>query len=283
MTQSTLFDPTQCDLGEGPLWHPLRRQLYWFDINRHRMHSRPDGQTKTWQFDEYVSAAGWVDERRMIIASETGLSVFDLETGTPEPLCAIEADNPTTRSNDCRVDPQGGFWVGTMGKAAQPQVGAIWRYYKGELRRLYADISIANAICFAPSGDLAYFTDTPTGKVWRLALDKEGWPKGDPEVFLDLTADIYRPDGAVVDTAGDLWIAQYGCGKVIRFGADGREKQTFRLPCISPTCPAFGGDDLSNLYVTTARQNLTDPSPQDGQTFCLAVDAAGQLEHRVIL
>jgi sugar lactone lactonase YvrE len=278
-----LFDATQCDLGEGPLWHPLRAQLFWFDINGHRLHTRQQGHTETWQFDEYVSAAGWVDEDRLVIASETGLSLFDLATGDQERLCDVEKDNPTTRSNDGRADPQGGFWIGTMGKAKQPKAGAIWRYYRGELRLLFPDITISNAICFAPSGDLAYFTDTPTGKVWRQPLDSAGWPEGDPEPFLDLPAETYRPDGAVVDAEGDLWIAQYGHGQVVRFDAAGEQKDSFAVPGRCSTCPAFGGEDLTTLYVTTARQNLTDPSPEDGQTFALTVGVRGQAEHQVVL
>jgi len=283
MTRVAVYDPTPCDLGEGPLWHPLRQQLFWFDINAHRLHTRQDAETRTWQFDEYVSAAGWVDETRIVIASETGLSLFDIETGAQDRLCRIEADTPETRSNDCRADPQGGFWFGTMSKTKTPGAGAIWRYYRGEVRQLYPGISISNAICFAPSGDLAYFADTPTGKVWSQRLGGDGWPKGDPEVLLDLPSGCYRPDGAVSDAGGDLWIAQYGHGSVVRFGPDGTEKETITVPGSNTTCPAFGGRDLCTLFVTTARQSMADPAAEDGQTYHLTVDATGQAEHRVIL
>lgn len=265
------------------MWHPLRQQFFWFDINAHRLHTRQDGETRTWQFDEYVSAAGWVDKDRLVIASETGLTLFDIDTGGQAPLCKIEADNPATRSNDCRADPQGGFWFGTMGKNKEAKAGAIWRYYRGEVRQLYQDLTISNAICFAPSGNLAYFTDTPTGKVWRQPLDRNGWPEHDPELFLDLPSDTYRPDGAVCDAQGDVWIAQYGHGAVVRFGPNGTQKETISVPGKCATCPAFGGADLSTLYITTARQNLAEPAPEDGQTFCVSVDTRGQQEHQVIL
>ena len=113
-----VHDSTICALGEGPLWHPLREQLYWFDIIRYRLHTREGDRTKTWQFDEHVSAAGWVDEERFLIASETKLFLFNVETGQSEDVFPLEADNRATRSNDGRADPFGGFWIGTMGKAA---------------------------------------------------------------------------------------------------------------------------------------------------------------------
>ena len=93
-----------------------------------------------------------------------------------------------------------------MGKKAEPGAGAIYRYYQGELRQLYKGITISNAICFAPDGKTAHFTDTVTHRVMRVALDATGWPKGEPELFLDLTPETSGPDGAVVDAQGLFWL-----------------------------------------------------------------------------
>ncbi len=60
---ATLFDDRQCALGEGPLWHPERKQLYWFDILGNRLLTVEDGEQRHWQFDEHVSAAGWTGPR----------------------------------------------------------------------------------------------------------------------------------------------------------------------------------------------------------------------------
>ena len=136
---SHVHDETPCALGEGPLWHPERGQLFWFDIVGKRLHTREEGNTRTWQFEDHVSAAGWVSRNELLIASERELFLFDAETAEARHVCALEADNPVTRSNDGRADPWGGFWIGTMGKNAEPKAGAIYRCYRGELRRLHAD------------------------------------------------------------------------------------------------------------------------------------------------
>ena len=141
---------------------------------------------REWRFPEIVSAAGWVSDDVLLIAGERDLFLFDLETEEVEPLCLLEADNPKNRPNDGRADPQGGFWIGTMGKKHEAGAGAFYRYYRGELRKLYAGITIPNSTCFAPDGKSACFADTVTGKVMRVALDADGWPKGTPEVYLDL-------------------------------------------------------------------------------------------------
>ena len=184
----SIFDNTQCLLGEGPLWHPEREQFFWFDIKNKSLHSNLDGKTTTQSFDEFVSAAGWVDRDTLLMASETGLYRYDIGSGERSLVAPLEADNPTTRSNDGRADPFGGFWIGTMGKEGQDNAGAIYRFYRGELRTLYPDISISNSICFSPDRKFAYFTDTRVGKIMRQPLDPDhGWPQGEPTVLIDLT------------------------------------------------------------------------------------------------
>lgn len=273
-----IYDDIACTLGEGPLWHPEREQLLWFDILSKRLHIKDHH----WQFSRYVSAAGWVDDTRLLIADTIGLHLFDLTSGTADQVADIEIDNPTTRSNDGRADPYGGFWIGTMGIEAEEKAGAIYRFYKGEVRRLYDGISISNAISFTPDGGHAYFADTPTKKIMRQRLsDKDGWPEGDPEVFLDFGSVDWGPDGAVVDSAGNLWNAQWGGGRVACFGPDGDLTQTIAFPGAQTTCPAFGGPDFKTLFCTSAATGLDGES--DGMTFAASVDAVGQAEHRVLL
>ena len=279
-----IYDARPCQLGEGPLWHPLRQQLFWFDITGKRLLTRTDAGPVDWTFDEMTSAAGWISHQELLIASETGLYRFNLETGTKTLVTSLEADNPDTRSNDGRADPQGGFWIGTMGKSAEPGAGAIYRYYRGELRRLYPDITIPNAISFAPDGKTACFTDTIKGIVWRVALDAQGWPKGDPETYLDLTAQGLDPDGAVIDASGTMWLAQWGASRVAAYAPDGTFLRAVSFDAPHTTCPAFGGD---TLYCTTALQGMDAAAkaahPQAGQTFMARGIAIGQLEHQVIL
>ncbi|MDK3073520.1 SMP-30/gluconolactonase/LRE family protein [Sedimentitalea sp. JM2-8] len=279
---AVLFDARACALGEGPLWHPERGQLFWFDILGRRLLTRTARGPAQWTFDEMVSAAGWIDRDSLLIASETRLFRFDLVSGAATTVCDLEADRPETRSNDGRADPRGGFWIGTMGKAAERGAGAIYRYYRGELRRLFAGLTIPNAICFSPDGRCAYFCDTPTRRIRRQALDASGWPKGDPSDLVTITGDGVFPDGAVVDAEGCLWNAQWGGARVVRYDASGREIARVAVPARQSSCPAFGGANLDELFVTSAATGLAGPA--EGQTFRLSVaPVAGQAEHRVMV
>ncbi|ASP36884.1 SMP-30/gluconolactonase/LRE family protein [Labrenzia sp. VG12] len=276
-----VFDDRRCTLGEGPLWHPERQQMFWFDILNRQLLSREGDTPLVWQFDEYVSAAGWVNRSELMIASQSKLFLFNLDTGASEKLCDLEADNPVTRSNDGRADPKGGFWIGTMGINAEKGAGAIYRFQHGQLHKLFGDITISNAICFAPDGETAYFADTETQVIQKVALDDAGWPTGSPEPFVDLSAENLNPDGAVVDADGCLWNAQWGASRVARYTPDGRFVDAVSLPGKQATCPAFGGSDLTSLFSTTAADGLS--GEEEGRTYVAEVGAKGQNEHRVAL
>lgn len=280
----TVYDPHPCRLGEGPLWLPDWQMLVWFDILNKQMLARRDGKTQTLQFGRHHSAAARVNADTLILASEDALWRFRLVTQTRTHLCPLEADNPATRSNDGRADPWGGFWIGTMGFNLERGAGAIYRYFKGELRQLVPDITISNAICFAPDRSCAYYTDTPTQRIMRVPLDADtGWPEGDATVFADLRTANLNPDGAVTDATGALWVACWDAGCVIQLNAQGAEIQRLNLPATQPTCPAFGGPDLRDLYVTSAHDGLTKPDASQGATFCLPNVAQGLSEPQVIL
>jgi len=284
-----IFDARPCALGEGPLWHPERRQLFWFDILHARLLTTGPGGMEEWRFPEMVSAAGWVGRDEMVIAGEGGLWLFNLATGQRDRLATVKAGQPATRSNDGRADRQGGFWWGMMGKRGgdDPGNGAIWRFWRGEVRCLFPGLTIPNSICFTPDGRHAHFSDTLTHRVMKVALDDQGWPVGDPQVFLDLSAEGLLPDGAVVDAAGVLWLAQWGAGRVAAYGTDGQFLRAVAVGAPHSSCPAFGGADLRTVHVTTAQEGMSVEAlaacPDAGKVFAIEGVAQGLPEPRVQL
>ena len=269
-----IFDERVCALGEGPLWHPLRRELFWFDILGKALHSH----TKTWQFNEQVSAAGWMSEKQLLIASETALFTFDLQTGVRTTVAELEVHLSDNRSNDGRADPWGGFWIGTMGKEAQPKAGSIYRLFEGKLNRLFADITISNAICFAPDKSCAYFTDTTTKQIMRVQLDDAGWPNGMPTVHLDMTTQGLNPDGAVTDAKGNLWVAQWGASRVAVYDPAGNFIEAHEFSASQISCPALSNQ---GLFATSAAVGVTEID--GGKTFFKRLPIFCQSEFKVKL
>jgi len=283
-----VFDATPCELGEGLLWHPLRQELFWFDIMGGTLYWRHDKEIHNWKFPHTVSAAGWIDEDTLLVAGQTSLLRFEISTGKTEEILQREPEDLPIRFNDGRADPWGGFWIGTMGFNGEKNAGTIYRYYRGELRKLYQPISISNAMCFSPDRRFGYYADTPRQIIWRQALDeKHGWPVGDPEAYLNFTGSDIFPDGAICDFDGFIWNAQWGLGRLVRYSPQAQAVQMLELPTAHITCPALGGSDMRDLFATSAIQGLNDQQlieqPLAGQTFISRAEIAGQREHQVIL
>lgn len=282
------FGP-RCTLGEGPLWHPQRERLFWFDIPAGHLHECDAlGQLQaTRKFREPASAAGWLDLDTLLVATASGLHRLDLASGARQQVIAIEADNPATRTNDGRIGPDGSFWFGTMARQETPEDGTYYRYHQGQLDQLIQPISVPNATCFSPDGKSAYLADTPQMVIWRWPLDGAGNPIGDRQVHIDLRGQQIFPDGAVCDVEGYLWNARWGSSQIARHAPDGSLDRVIDLPVSQPTCPAFGGQGLKTLYITSASKGLSEDELERqedaGKTFMIEVEVPGFPEQRAVV
>lgn len=272
-----------CKLGEGPVYDPHTDTVWWFDILQSKLceYQFQSGVSRQHDLPFAASALARVDEYRQLLFTERGLYLRDVATGDLSLHCEVEADNRLTRSNDARVHPSGAFWLGTMGWQAEQGAGAIYWYFKGELRKLYGNITISNAICFSPDGTVGYFADTALRQVMRVPLDPEnGLPVGEPELFLnDFPAG--NPDGAVVDADGNFWVALWGGSQIAGYAPDGSFLRSIALPVSQPSCPAFIGKTASQMLVTSAWVGLDDTARQQkpaGAIFIMDLPFKGRFE-----
>ena len=282
--QAELFVDSRCELGEGPFWHPLLGRLFWFDIlNQTLLSADSNGHiVDRITFKDTVSAGAVIDKDSLAIVQSGALLRYDFAADTTSVIAEIEDDVPTNRTNDSRVDRTGGFWIGTMGRKAEPGVGGVYQYRAGQTTKVIENIRIPNSICFSPDGRTAYFTDA--GKmIVRCTLDPAtGLPVGPWEDFFTVEGPG-GADGSVVDSEGYLWNARWGGGKVIRISPDGKLDKVVEVPGVSQvSCPAFGGNDLKTLYITTAREHMTpeqlEREPHAGSVFAVELDVPGIAE-----
>lgn len=279
-----------CRLGEGPSYDAAGGRLFWLDIVNAKLleMSWPDGETLIHDLPEMASAIAVVDEGRQLLLTETGLWIrHERDGGRLEKHCGIEEDNPATRSNDARVHPSGAFWLGTMGKKAEPEAGAIYWHFGGEVKTLYPRITIPNSICFSPDGATAYFTDTSQGLLLAVDCDPHsGLPSGEPRVFVDRRGMPGGIDGSVTDEEGDLWNVRWGAGAVDRYAPDGSLRTTIPVPARQVTCPVFVGPQADRLAVTSAWDGMDEASrrddPQAGRTFLIDLPVKGRFEPRAV-
>ena len=279
----SIWSPEQLSLGEGPLTHHLRNSLIWCDINERVIYEKPfvGDAVPVHHLPVVPSAAGILDERRILVATEVDFRELDLESGAVE--VQIEFPMGTDlRSNDGRVHPCGAFWIGTMPKDGRSKPGAIWRLFRGSLTLMIDSVMIPNSICFAADGSKAYYTDTPSRAIWQVPTDPAtGEVTGEREVFVSLSdEDAGGPDGSVLDGDGNLWNARWGGAAVDVYDSGGTRIHSFKVPVRQPTCPAFVGANLDQIVVTSARTGLSpnDRNEADGAVLQIHTPVRGRAE-----
>ncbi|MGY3394715.1 sugar lactone lactonase YvrE [Bradyrhizobium diazoefficiens] len=286
---TSVLSAEQCHLGEGPTYDMTTDTAWWFDIREGRLFEAHlgSGSIRLHALGRMASALGRIDADRQLIVAEDGLYIRSLADGAMTLFCPLDADNPTTRSNDCRVHQSGTFWIGTMGKKAEPRAGAIYALHRGKISTLFPGISIPNSICFSPDGATGYFTDTPRAVLYAVPLNPAtGLPRGEPEVLLRHTG-IGGLDGSVCDADGQIWNACWGASRIDVYSPQGERLRSLSVPAKQASCPAFVGPDLSRLLVTSAWQDMDAAAraadPQAGCTFLLEASARGRAEPDVKL
>jgi L-arabinonolactonase len=269
-------------LGEGIVWSPRHRQVQWTDIHGKVFWTfDPETQaTRSIALPERLACFAPLDGARILAGFASGLAYFDLVSGDRDAIAAIEADQPTSRLNDGKLDRQGRLVFGTMDESepAKP-IGRVWSFDGAPPRILFEGVRISNSIAFSPDGRCMYFADTPQRVIWRYDYDIENGSLGNRRVFVEVASDHGFPDGSTVDEEGCLWNAEWGGGRVTRYTPSGRVDRTIALPCSQITCCAFGGQDLTTLYVTSARGGLDEKrlagEPEAGAIFAIDVGVAG--------
>jgi len=286
---TTTLSAERCHLGEGPTYDAATDTAWWFDILECKLFEAhlASRSVKVHALGRMASALARIDRERQLIVAEDGLHVRNIADGRMSLFAALESDNHMTRSNDVRVHPPGTLWFGTMGRQAEPRAGAIYALYRGRISRLYPNITIPNAICFAPNGEVGYFADTATNILYRVSLDAmTGLPVGEAVPFVRHQG-VGGIDGAVVDADGLIWNARWGGGCVDVHDASGRRLRSLRVPARQSSCPAFVGHDFSRLLVTTAWEGMDEAAraadPEHGRTFILDAASRGRAEPHVKL
>ena len=175
-------------------------------------------------------------------------------------------ERPGNRFNDGKVDARGRFWAGTMDDAEDGAYGTLYRLDgNGILRRIRTGMRVPNGPCFLADGTVLV-TDSPHRRITALLLNEQGEPTAERE-FAHFTQEQGFPDGMTVDADDHVWVAFWDGWCVRRLSPSGQIVAEIALPVQRPTCPAFGGADLQQLYITSARTGI---APEDLATQPLA-------------
>jgi sugar lactone lactonase YvrE len=244
-------------LGESPVWDCARQCLYWVDGVSRRVHGYEpaSGASRDWTVPSTIGSVALGQGETLIVALVDGIYCLDLVSGAVTPLFQPVPADPRIRFNDGKVDRCGRFLCGSMGIHADP-LGQLFRIdAAGNSAVLARGIRISNTLCFSPDGGTMYFSDSLDRAIRAYQYGPGDETPGEPRILVDTAPYNSGPDGATVDAAGCLWVALVQVGKIARFTPDGELDRLIDAPTDLPSCVAFGGPDLSTLYVTSIKDS----------------------------
>jgi sugar lactone lactonase YvrE len=250
----------QATVGEGPAWDRHAQRLVWVDIIGCQVHlyDPVTGTDRSIDLDQHVGAAVPRAAGGLMLALRSGFGILDLESETVEMVADTESDVAENRMNDGKCDRTGRFWAGTMNYSETGNAGSLYRVdHDHSVVRVLSRVGLSNGLGWSPDDRLMYYIDSLASTVSVYDFDAESGAIASGRPLIRVPAEQGVPDGMTVDDEGCLWVAFWGGRAVRRYSADGSLLQEVALPVHQVTSCAFGGDDLGDLYITSATRGLS--------------------------
>ena len=263
--------------AEGPVWSPSWGGLRWVDMLAGDVLAlHEDGGIDRRDVGEVAACLRPRRGGGAVIAVERGFALEEPD-GSLRRLEPLWSD-PGVRMNEGGCDPDGRFYCGSMAYDKRPGAGSVYRLDPdGSVRVEWADVTISNGLEWSPDGSIAYYIDTPTGRVDVLDYDTDRGLTGRRPFVTPDPGQPGHPDGLTVDADGGVWVALYGGGAVHRYTPDGRLDEVVEVPTPRVTACTLGGAALARLFITTSAEEVDrEADPLAGCLFAVDVGVRGR-------
>ena len=254
--QPEIILDAQAELGEGPAWEATTETLYWVDILGKRVHYHHKGENGYIQLDDMPGCLAPTKNGTLLVAARA--SILDLDSATAtQTVIATVSEHSNNRFNDGKCDPSGRFLAGSMNMDESTPSGALYSFDGQAVTQLLSGITISNGLAWSPDHKTFYYIDTPTREVKAFDYDLSTGQIANPRVAITVPETFGWPDGMTSDAEGNLWIAMWAGAQVTRWNPHtGQLLEQIPLPAKNVTCCAFGGPEMDELYITSARKGL---------------------------
>jgi sugar lactone lactonase YvrE len=244
--------------GEGPVWDPDTLTLFWTDCVGLKFYSyhEPSGEHRLLKQDLEIN--GYVLNRSggFVIANNSGIWLWDGAEGLK--LIADHADEAKCQMNDAIADSEGRFFAGSWfyNSNAKYELGKLIRVdTDGSAHVVDEGIHLANGLAFSPDERTLYFTDSAARRIYAYDYDRKTGAVHNRRVLVQVPPEEGVPDGLTVDAEGFLWSAQWYGSCVVRYDPEGEEERRIKTPAKQTSSLAFGGKDLSDIFITSASKS----------------------------
>ena len=270
--------------GEGPVWDSSRGILVWLDITGKLIHEYEPtaGTDVTFPVPLRVGAVALRERGGLVLAMEDGFWLCGPGVSDLNRLAPVEQDKPENCMNDGKVDSRGRFWAGTMAYDERPNHAALYRLQAdGRVETMLSPVSLSNGIDWSPDEKVMYYADSLANALDVFDYEAESGRIFNRRTLVEVPPSVGLPDGLCVDDEGYVWLAIWGSSEVRRYSPAGDVDSVLRLPVTQVTSVAFGGQDLGDLYITSAAMDLSDEQlgsqPHAGALFRCRPGAKGRL------
>jgi sugar lactone lactonase YvrE len=286
-----IVQDARATLGECPIWDQRTERLHWVDIRAGLVHrfSPSDGSDLVFDVGQSVGSVGLGADGGLVVGLRDGFGLIPSNSERVAAMIEVEKQLTGNRMNDGRCDAAGRFWAGTIASAweQEPGAGALYRLEQSSgafaATQVLADLTVANGMDWSPDQRRMYFIDSPTRRVDVFDFDLDSGTIRNRRPFVEIPVGEGMPDGLVVDAEGCVWVALIGGGRLRRFSPRARVDMEIELPVTLVTSATFGGGDLAQLYITTAKHRLTDAElvqqTHAGSVFCCTPGPTGSAPH----
>jgi sugar lactone lactonase YvrE len=273
----------QANLGEGPAWETHSGCLYWVDIHAGHLHifNPQEGTDRLIDVGEFLGCAAPRSAGGLVLGLRSGFTTLDLSTGKLTRLVNPEPNLPGNRFNDGKCDPAGRFLAGTLNDTEVKACGSLYSLAPdGAVKTLVTGTLTSNGLAWSPDQHTLYYIDTPTLIVMAYDYDPATGEIANPRPVVSVPPELGLPDGMTSDVDGMLWVALWGGAKLTRWDpATGSLVAEIPLPALNVSSCAFGGPDLTDIYVTTAREGMSPEQlakyPLSGGLFRIRTNIRG--------
>lgn len=269
-------------VGEGPIWDYQYHRLLWIDTQGSLFIYTPqDGKNREIKLDRMIGTVIPYQEDVVLVGLQDGIYEMTLSTGALKFIADPEGREAGNRYNDGKCDAFGRLWIGTMDKDCTPYKAAFFCVEpNGESRKILDSVTISNGVIWSPDGKKMYYHDSPTAQITAFDFNGEDGVILNRKEIITLPDGFGTPDGNAIDEEGMLWVANWGAGCVTRWNPfTGELLQKIEVPALNVSALAFGGEELDQLYITTASlympEGIAEQYPEAGKLFVVKPGVKG--------
>jgi gluconolactonase len=256
---------------EGPIM--LGGKLYYAEMTADRVRVWDGKTTRTFweQRGCGPTSIAPVARKRLLVTCHIAERIV-LVSRKGKTVKAIDKDirrKPIGDANDSIADGKGGAYFSSSGlfRPGAPATGAVYHYSaRGRVTRVASGIRYSNGVVLTPDGK-HLVVSAHLGRYLLSYPIRRGGRLGKPKVFASLETLLWGapvagplagPDGIAFDAKGNLFVAEYGAGRILVIGPKRHLAKVIPVPGRFVTNVTFAADGRT-LYVTAPESNTKWP------------------------